>query len=127
MQETTEVNIVHQFNNDNDKNKALIGLYVKTGQLETTEKHTLDFDNVVFENKKQDAKKSHRNTNGFHPNFYFLRSLPVHIENHNANTPAKYKQLDTIKICFNVLKYNCLYVKLSKRLSILSKRSDQIS
>jgi hypothetical protein len=106
IQETTEDGIVHQFNYDNDKNKALIGLCVKTGQLKTTEKHTLDFDNVVLENQKQDAKKSYKNTNGYHPNFSFIGRLPVHIENHNGNTPSKYKQLETIKRCFKNVKDN---------------------
>ncbi len=40
---------------------------------------------------------------GYHPNFAFIRRLPVHIENHNGNTPAKYAQAETLKRCFDNL------------------------
>lgn len=111
IQEITADGIVHQFNYDNNKNNALIGLCVKTGQLKSTEKYTLDFDNVVLENEKQDAKKSYKNTNGYHPNFSFIGRLPVHIENHNGNTPAKYKQLETLQRCFKNLKDNNIIIE----------------
>ena len=111
IQEKTADGIVHQFNYDNDKNNLLIALCVKTGQLKKTEKYTLDFDNVVLENEKQDAKKSYKNTNGYHPNFSFIGRLPVHIENHNGNTPAKYKQLATLNRCFKNLNDNGIIIK----------------
>jgi hypothetical protein len=103
--------VVHQFNYDNDKNKALIGLCLRTGQLDSTKKYTLDFDNVVLENEKQDAKKSYKNTKAYHPNFAFIGRLPVHIENHNGNTPAKYKQLETLERCFKNLKDNNIEIE----------------
>jgi hypothetical protein len=106
QEETTIEGVVHQFNYDNDKNKALIGLCIKTGQLKSGKKHTLDFDNVVLETEKQDATKSYKNTKAYHPNFAFIGPLPVHIENHNGNTPAKYKQLETLQRCFKNLKDN---------------------
>jgi hypothetical protein len=110
-EETTIEGVVHQFNYDNDKNKALIGLCVKTAQLDITKKHILDFDNVVLENEKQDAKKSYKKTKAYHPNFAFIGRLPVHIENHNGNTPAKYKQLETLERCFKNLKDNNIEVE----------------
>ena len=66
----------------------------KNGQLIDTQKHIMDFDNVVLENEKHDATKSYKGTDAYHPNFIFIRRLPIHIENHNGNTPAKYKQLE---------------------------------
>ena len=110
-QDTTTKGIVHQFNYDNQKNKALISLCIKTGQLKVREKHTMDFDNVVLENEKQDATKSYKGSNAYHPNFIFIRRLPIHIENHNGNTPAKYKQLETLKRCFNNLKDNNIEIE----------------
>ena len=65
----------------------------------------------MLENEKQDAKKSYKNTNGYHPNFSFIGRLPVHIENHNGNTPAKYKQLETLKRCFKNLKDNDIKIE----------------
>jgi hypothetical protein len=102
-EETTTNGVVHQFNYDNKKNQILIELSLKTGQLKKAEKYTLDFDNVVLENKKQDAKKSYKNTKAYHPNFAFIGRLPVHIENHNGNTPARYKQFETLQRCFKNL------------------------
>ena len=66
---------------------------------------------MVLENEKQDAKKSYKNTNGYHPNFSFIGRLPVHIENHNGNTPAKYKQLATLNRCFKNLNDNGIIIK----------------
>lgn len=103
--------IVHEFNYNNQTNNTLIALCVKTGQLKTNEKHTLDFDNVVLENDKQDAKKSYKKTNAYHPSFAFIGKLPVHIENHNGNTPAKYKQNETLERCFKNLKNNNIEIQ----------------
>lgn len=111
LTETTSKGIKHQFNFDPKKNETLIALCVKTGQLKKQEKYTLDFDNVVLENEKQDAKKSYKNTKAYHPNFAFIGRLPVHIENHNGNTPAKYKQVETLKRCFNNLKNNEIQIE----------------
>jgi len=106
LEEITCNGVVHQFNYDDKKNNALVELCVKTGQLKKDDKHILDFDNVVLENKKQDAKKSYKNTNAYHPNFSFIGRNPIHIENHNGNTPAKYRQIETLKRCFKNLNAN---------------------
>jgi hypothetical protein len=37
--------------------------------------------------------------------------LPVHIENHNGNTPAKYKQKETLERCFNNLNINNIKIE----------------
>ena len=111
FEQRTDDGIIHQFNYDNQKNNALIGLCAKIGLLKKTEKYTLDFDNVVLENDKQDAKKSYKSTKAYHPNFAFIGRLPVHIENHNGNTPARYKQFETLERCFNNLKSNNIEIE----------------
>lgn len=96
--------VVHEFNYNNKMNETLVALCVKTGLLNPSEKnYILDFDNVVVENEKQDAKKSYKKINGYHPNFTFIGRLPVHIENRNGNTPAKYKQKEVLERCFGNL------------------------
>ena len=104
--EKTVQDIEHQFNYNNKTNNTLIALCVKTGQLKRAKKYTLDFDHVVLENKKQDAKKSYKKTTAYHPCFAFIGRLPVHIENHNGNTPARYRQKETLERCFKNLKDN---------------------
>lgn len=99
--EKTYKGVVHEFNYNNKTNETLVALCVKIGLLNSSEKnYILDFDNVVTENEKQDAKKSYKKTNGYHPNFAFIGRLLVHLENHNGNTPAKYKQKETLERCF---------------------------
>jgi Transposase DDE domain group 1 len=46
---------------------------------------------------------SYKNVKGYHPNLAFIGSLPVHIENHNGNTPARYQQTQTLTRCFDSL------------------------
>jgi hypothetical protein len=98
----------HELNYSNKFNEALVALAVKTKQLKAgTEGYTLDFDNVVIENQKQDAKLSYKMVKGYHPNIAFVGRIPVHIENHNGNTPAKYQQAETLNRLFdNLDKHN---------------------
>jgi hypothetical protein len=87
---TTPKGVVHELNYINRFNETLIALAVKTKQLKVGKGgYTLDFDNVVIENQKQDAKLSYKMVKGYHPNIAFIGRIPVHIENHNGNTPAR--------------------------------------
>jgi len=96
--------IIHQINYNNSLNKSLVALGIKTKQLQSdVANYTLDFDNVIVATEKQDAKMSYKMIKGYHPNFAFIGRLPVHIENHNGNTPAKYAQAETLKRCFDNL------------------------
>lgn len=96
--------ITHQINYNTALNNSLVALCVKTKQLQSdVTNYTLDFDNVVIATEKQDAKMSYKMIKGYHPNFAFIGRLPVHIENHNGNTPAKYAQAETLKRCFDNL------------------------
>lgn len=100
----TNPNIQHELNYNTSINKSLISLCIETGLLQKREKnYTLDFDNVVVATEKQDAKMSYKKIKGYHPNIAFIGTLPVHIENHNGNTPARYDQLATLKRCFDNL------------------------
>jgi hypothetical protein len=102
--EISDSGVEHQINYNDKLNKTLVGLCVKTNQLSKTDHNlVLDFDNVVIENDKQDAKNSYKGSKAYHPSFAFIGRLPVHIENHNGNTPAKYRQDHTLESCFNNL------------------------
>ena len=104
--------VEHQINFNDKLNNALVALCVKTNLLSKEENNLiLDFDNVVIENDKQDAKKSYKNTKAYHPSFAFIGRLPVHIENHNGNTPAKYRQDKTLENCFDNLDKNQIKIE----------------
>lgn len=101
---TTEKGIIHDVNYNNDMNLSLIALNIATKQLTPKiASYTLDFDNVVVETEKQDAKFSYKKVRGYHPNIAFIGRIPVHLENHNGNTPAKYEQKETLERCFDNL------------------------
>ena len=101
---TTDTGVVHELNYSQSFNETLVALGVKTKQLKkTTRGYTMDFDNVVVENEKQDAKMSYKKIKGYHPNIAFIGRLPIHIENHNSNTPARFEQKQTLERCFDNL------------------------
>jgi hypothetical protein len=104
--DTTDKGVNHEVNYSNDMNETLVGLAVKTGLLKTgNHGYTLDFDNVVIENDKQDARYTYKKgVKGYHPNLGFIDRIPVHIENHNGNTPAAYEQKQTLERCFENMK-----------------------
>jgi hypothetical protein len=102
--QTTPAGVVHELNYNNRFNETLVALAVKTKQLKAgIEGYTMDFDNVVIENEKQDAKLSYKMVKGYHPNIAFIGRIPIHIENHNGNTPARFEQKETLERCFDNL------------------------
>jgi hypothetical protein len=106
VNKTSESGVAHQFNYSNAMNETLIALALKTGQLKTgSNEYTLDFDNVVMGNDKQDARYTYKKgVKGYHPNLGFIGRIPLHIENHNGNTPASYEQKETLERCFGNMK-----------------------
>lgn len=100
--------VVHQLNYNNRMNETLVALAVRTGQL-VSEKadYTLDYDNVIIENDKQDAQYTYKNNKGYQPGLAFIGRIPVHVENRNGNTPACFEQKEILQRCFaNLHKQN---------------------
>lgn len=108
----TDKGVHHQLNYNNDMNETLVSLAVKTKQLnaEQTE-YTLDYDNVITENEKQDAAYTYKHCKGYHPGIAFIGRIPVHIENRNGNTPARYQQKEILQRCFDNLKKRHIQIK----------------
>lgn len=105
-------NVVHELNFNNEFNNTLIGLAVKTKQLNVNEQgYILDFDNMVIPTEKQDSKLCYNMIKGYHPNIAFIGRIPVHIENHNGNTPARFEQKQTLERCFDNLDKNNIVVE----------------
>lgn len=116
----TDNNITHQINHNKNVNNLLLGVCVHLGLLKTEEKdYVLDFDNVVLNNDKQDAKTSYKMTKAYHPCFANIGNLTVYMENRNGNTPAKYGQKEALEECFTNLSQN--------NISIASFRGDSAS
>ncbi len=108
----TPDNIVHEINQNKNINNLLLGVCVKLNLLKPEVKdYTLDFDNVVLDNDKQDSKTSYKMTKAYHPCFANIGNRTVYFENRNGNTPAKYAQKEALENCFNNLKNNNISVK----------------
>lgn len=108
----TDKGVHHQLNYNNRMNETLVALAVKTKQLcPSHTDYTLDFDNVITENEKQDARYTYKHCKGYHPGMAFVGRIPVHIENRNGNTPARYGQTETLQRCFDNLKKHNLKIK----------------
>lgn len=100
----TDKNVRHTINYNNKMNETLVALAVKTKQLRTEyADYTLDYDNVIIENDKQDAEYTYKHSKGYQPGFAFIGRIAVHIENRNGNTPASYQQKETLQRCFDNL------------------------
>jgi hypothetical protein len=110
IKETGE-GVIHQLNYDNKMNKTLVGLAVKTNQLNSEGEYTIDYDNVITENNKQDAEYTYKHNKGYHPGIAFIGRIPIHIENRNGNTPARYDQKEILQRCFDNLHTHNLLIK----------------
>lgn len=108
----TENNITHQINYNKNINNLLLGICVDLKLLKSDVKdYVLDFDHVVLNNDKQDAKTSYKMTKAYHPCFANIGNNTVYFENRNGNTPAKYAQKEALKNCFENLNANKISIK----------------
>lgn len=108
----TENNITHQINYNKNINNLLSSICVNLGLLKANVKdYVLDFDNVVLNNDKQDAKTSYKMTKAYHPCFANIGNNTVYFENRNGNTPAKYAQKQALENCFENLNANKISIK----------------
>ena len=102
---TTRKGITNDVNYSDKMNQALIGLALKSGLLKKGDNnYVLDYDNVIIEHNKQDARTTYKMTRGYQPALAFIGRLPVHMENRNGNTSPRYEQKETLERCFENFK-----------------------
>ena len=70
-----------------------------------------NYDNVIIENDKQDAQYTYKHSKGYQPGIAFIGRIPVHIENRNGNTPARYEQKEILQRCFDNLNKHHIKIK----------------
>lgn len=95
--------IAHEFNINNRLNKLLIKALKKTNQLITKTKYTLDYDNQVIATEKYDAKMSYKKYLGYQSGISSIGDLIIAVEGRNGNSPASYKQEETLARTFSLL------------------------
>lgn len=95
--------ITHQFNINTNLNRLLIKALVKTKQLDKTSTYTLDYDNQVIPTEKYDAAKTYKKCEGYQSGIASIGKHIVYVEGRNGNSPAKYKQGETLGRSFSLL------------------------
>ena len=109
----------HVFN----QNQLLAGLNLdmlkKLGLLKANEAYTLDYDNVVVETEKKDARNTYRKEKGYIPGVATIDDRLVYLENRNGNSDAQTYQSDTLARMFTLFQ--------KKNLSIANFRADSAS
>lgn len=105
ISKTSVKGITNDVNYSGRMNKTLVGLALKSGMLKKGDNnYVLDYDNVIVEHNKQDARTTYKKTRGYHPALAFVGRIPVHIENRNGNSSPRYEQKDTLERCFQNFK-----------------------
>lgn len=101
----------HEINENPKFNELLPSLCVALRLIpQNTEGLTLDFDHVINENEKWDSKKTYKFNNGYNPCFANIGECTVYYENKNGNSPAKFRQKESLEKCFKNLTTNNIKV-----------------
>ncbi len=95
--------ITHQFNINTALNELLLKSLKLTKQLKPKEKYLLDYDNQVVATEKHDAKMTYKKCKGYQSGVASIGKLIVSVEGRNGNSPASYKQEETLKRTFSLL------------------------
>jgi len=106
--------IEHQFSNHTKLNALNLDMLLKTKTLIPNKAYDFDFDHQFIPCEKYDSKKSYKMKRGYFPGVSTMGKHIVHIENRNGNTNVKYKQADTLKNAYNLLKSKKIRVNRSR-------------
>jgi hypothetical protein len=106
--------IEHQFSTHKNLNALNIDMLLKTRDLESNKSYDFDFDHQFIPCEKYDSKKSYKMKRGYFPGVSTIGKHIVHIENRNGNTNVKYKQADTLKNAYCLLKSKNIKINRSR-------------
>jgi hypothetical protein len=108
---TSSSGVTHYFNINRTLNALLLKALKKTGQLNTKNGYTLDYDNQVIPTEKYDARKTYKKCEGYQPGVATIGKTIVHVEGRNGNSQAKYQQKETLERVFSSLKTESIRIK----------------
>lgn len=106
--------IEHQFSTHRDLNALNLDVLLKTKALRPNELYDFDFDHQFVPCEKYDSKKSFKMKRGYFPGVSTIGKHIVHIENRNGNTNVKYKQAETLKSAYSLLKTKKIKINRSR-------------
>jgi hypothetical protein len=101
----SDTGIEHDFNTNIKINELMVRLLVECKQLMPTNKdYVFDYDNQFIPTDKYDSKRSYKKADGYFPGIATIGNHPVYIENRNGNSNVKYKQDETLKRAYSLLR-----------------------
>lgn len=106
--------IEHQFSNHENLSALNLDMLLKTKTLASNEYYDFDFDHQFIPCEKYDSKKSYKMKHGYFPGVSTIGKHIIHIENRNGNTNVKYKQADTLKNAYSLLKTKNIKINRSR-------------
>lgn len=104
----------YDFNINKKFNLLNIKSLLLTKQLEANKSYEFDYDNQITANNKYDAKRTYKKTKGYFPGVATIVNSIVYIENRDGNANVKFKQAQTLKNAYDLLKSQKINVKRSR-------------
>jgi len=107
--------VEHEFNINMELNRLMVKMLIHLHQLspENTD-YTFDYDNQFIPTGKHDAKRSYKHADGYFPGIASINNMPVYFENRNGNSNVKFKQEETLKRAYSLLKEFGISIKRSR-------------
>ncbi|TXD55040.1 IS1380 family transposase [Polaribacter sp. IC066] len=110
----SDTGIEHEFSTHENLNVLNLEMLLKTKVLAPKQSYDFDFDHQFIPCEKYDSKKSYKMKRGYFPGVSTIGKYIVHIENRNGNTNVKYKQADTLKSSYSLLKSKNIKINRSR-------------
>lgn len=76
--------------------------------------YDFDFDNQFLANEKYDSRKGYKMKEGYFPGVATIGNFIVYIENRNGNSNVKFKQNETLKAAYDLLKSKNILIDRSR-------------
>lgn len=92
---TSDQGKTYDFNTADKLNALLINAFVSTGELNEVKACDVDFDHLLLETEKYDAKPTYKKFLGYRPGVYVIGDKIVYIENSDGNTNVRFCQAES--------------------------------
>ena len=111
---TSDSDLSYNFNINTNLNRLNIKSLKLTKQLTSGESYDFDYDNQINANNKWDAKKTYKKNKGYFPGVATIGNCIVGVENRDGNANVKFKQENTLKRFYTLLKSEGIEVNRSR-------------
>ena len=110
----SKAGLSYNFNINKKLNMLNIKSLLLTRQLEAGKCYDFDYDNQITANKKYDAKRTYKKNKGYFPGVATIGNNIAYIENRDGNANVKFKQAETLKNAYGLLKSQGISINRSR-------------